>query len=239
LPAALAGVRTRQYMPVEGANPGAALAEGVSVLARWNNAENPAAVVQKVFGKGRVILFTTTAGKKWTDWPVDRTYVLGVRWAALGIARSQEAGGSVSAGETLRLPFENGQAVIDPKIVVPGSKSPDIVDIDKTEAGGTLLRYAKTYHSGVYTVLWHDEKSKPVSVQFAVNPPASESDLDPLTEQQLTDLFGNLKPSVQRYDTNGIGLGAPPRELWRPLATILLVLLAVEALFAVWVGRER
>ena len=32
--------------------------EGVSVLARWNNSENPPAVMKKVFGKGCVLLFT-------------------------------------------------------------------------------------------------------------------------------------------------------------------------------------
>jgi len=55
----------------------------------------------------------------------------------------------------------------------------------------------------------------------------------------LTELLGNLKPIIQRYDTSGASLSTPPREIWRPLATILLGLLGVEAVFAVWVGRER
>jgi hypothetical protein len=237
LPAALARVRTRQYTTVEGG--GAVLGEGVSVLARWNNAENPPAVMEKVFGKGRVLLFTTTAGKKWTDWPLDPTYVLGMRSAALGIARSQELGGSVEAGEKLRLTFEAGKSVLDPHVTTGESKTPESVEVETVNGGGTNVTYEKTVRAGIYTVSWRDEKSKPMSAQFAVNPPVAESALEPLTEAQLAGLMGNLKPVVQRYDVKGIGADVPPRELWRPLATILLFLMAAEAAFAAWVGRER
>ena len=53
------------------------------------------------------------------------------------------------------------------------------------------------------------------------------------------EMLGNLKPTVQRYDTSGASLSTPPREIWRPLTMILLGLLGVESIFAVWVGRER
>ena len=236
VPEALARVHARQYMPVElGATP----PEGVSILARWNNAENPPAVLQKAFGKGRVLLFTSTAGKKWTDWPLDKTYLLAVRSAALAIARSQDSGGSLTAGEAIRVALENNQAALDPQMQTPGKTPPDSVEIEKPSPNSTSLRYGKTFHTGIYTLTWRDEKSAARALRFAVNPPASESDLDPLGESQLLELLGNLKPEVQRYDTTGASLSTPPREIWRPLATILLGLLGVEALFAVWVGRER
>ena len=72
-----------------------------------------------------------------------------------------------------------------------------------------------------------------------MNPAAAESDLEPITEAQLDDLLGNLHPQIQRYDTSGVGLTTPARELWRPLAFILLGLMLAESAFAVWVGRER
>ena len=83
-----------------------------------------------------------------------------------------------------------------------------------------VLRYAKTQRAGVYAMNWKDEKGKAVAVKFGVNPALAESELEPLTEAQLQALTGNLKLSVQRYDTGGAGLGAPPREMWRPLAMI-------------------
>ncbi len=241
LPAALARIHVRQYTTVEQASPPL---EGVSVLARWNNSENPPAVMKIVFGKGCVLLFTSTAGKKWTDWPLDPTYLLAVRSAALAIARGQESGGSIAAGEVIHMPIDANQSALDPKMTTPGKNPADKnqaepVEIEKPSPTSTSLRYAKTYHTGIYTLSWRDEKSNSRSARFTVNPPQSESDLDPLPESELAELLGNLKPTVQRYDTAGASLTTAPREIWRPLATLLLGLLGLEAVFAVWVGRER
>ena len=113
LPEALARIHVKQYSAVQLDAHGAGR---VSILARWNNSENPPAVLQKTLGRGRVLLFTCTAGKKWTDWPLDPTYLLAVRSAALAIARGQESGGSLAAGEPIQVPLDNNQAAIDPKI---------------------------------------------------------------------------------------------------------------------------
>ena len=236
VPEALARIHAKQYTTVRlGSTP----PEGVSVLARWNNAENPPAVLQKVVGKGRVLFFTCTAGKKWSDWPIDKTYLLAMRSAALAIARSQDRGGSLSAGEPIRLVLDADQAALDPKIAPPGKQPPEPVEISKPAANSTLLQYSKTTHAGIYSLTWRDEKTNARSLRFAVNPPPAESDLEPLSEEQLIELLGNLKPTIQRYDTSGASLDMPPREIWRPLATMLLGLLGLEAVFAVWVGRER
>ena len=235
-PAALARIRARQYQAVQmPPTP----AEGVSVLARWNNSENPPAVLQKAFGKGRVLLFTTTAGKKWTDWPLDSTYLLAMRSAALAVAGGQDEGDSVTAGEAIRVLLDNNQAALDPKITVPGSKQPAAVETEKPTPTSLLLKFRQALTSGMYSLSWREEHGKPVSRLVAVNPPPSESDLDPISPSQLGDLLGNLKPIIQRYDSAGASLSTPPREIWRPLAMILLGLLAAEAVFAVWVGRER
>lgn len=236
LPEALARIHAKQYTSVH-LDP--RKSEGVSVLARWNNSENPPAVLQKALGKGRVLFFTCTAGKKWSDWPLDPTYLLTVRSAALAIARGQGSGGTVVAGDAIQVPLEANQAALDPKMATPGKNPPDLVEIQHPTTGAISLRYGKTYHSGIYTLTWRDEKSNPRSLRFAVNPPPSESELDPISTAELTDLMGNLKPQVDRYDSTGAKLGTPPREVWRTLATILLGLLCAETAFAVWVGRER
>ena len=164
-----------------------------------------------------------TAGKKWTDWPLDPTYLLAVRSAALAIARGQESGGSIAAGEVIHVPLDATRSALDPKMTTPGKNPADKnaaepVEIEKPSPTSTLLRYAKTYHTGIYTLSWRDEKSNPRSARFAVNPPQSESDLDPLPESELAELLGNLKPIVQRYDTGGAASRTAPREIcarWR------------------------
>ena len=65
------------------------------------------------------------------------------------------------------------------------------------------------------------------------------SDLEPLTESQLTDLLGNLKVSLLTYRPGALAAMGPGREIWRNLAVTLLCLLMVESLLAFYVGRER
>jgi len=226
LPEALARVRTRKFMGVEerhvNESPTAPPSQtagfegGVNcrVLARWNNSEMPVAVVEKVFGKGKVVLFTTSAGRKWTDWPLDPTYVLGVRSAALAVAKGQSDGNSLTAGDVIRA---------------------EVVEFEN----GTVLRDGKAQRAGIYVASWKDDQGRTMTRKFAVNPAVSESELEPIAESELVGLLGNLRPQVQRYDVNGDGLGSPPREMWRQMAMILLGLMLAEAVFAVWVGRER
>jgi hypothetical protein len=148
----------------------------------------------------------------------------------------------VTAGESLKVMLEQGQAAINAGVVPPGAVPgtlPEGVELDRQPDGAMLLRYGRTMHAGVYAMNWKDEKGKPVAVRFGVNPSTAESELDPISAAQLGELMGNLKVPVQRYDVGGVGLGAPPREMWRPLAMILLGLLLAETAFAVFVGRDR
>ena len=102
----------------------------------------------------------------------------------------------------IRVALDGNQAALDPKITPPGKNSADkppaskgvadanptdanptdVVEIEKPSPTSTLLTYGKTWHTGIYTLSWRDEKSNPRSLRFAVNPPQSESDLEPLAE---------------------------------------------------------
>ena len=77
--------------------------ENVRVLARWNNSQSAPAVIEKRFGRGRVLLFTVTADKAWSDWPVDATFVLATRSAAKSIARGSSLQENISAGQPIQL----------------------------------------------------------------------------------------------------------------------------------------
>src|SRR5258708_25597316 len=93
-PAALARIQARRFMVA--AVP-ADKGENVRVLARWNDPEAHPAVIEKRFGKGRVIVWTVSANKQWSDWPIDPTYVLAVRSAAMSIARSEAHSDNLTA----------------------------------------------------------------------------------------------------------------------------------------------
>ena len=84
-PAALAKIQTRRLMTVDASRKD----DAVRVLARWNDPEGHPAVIERRFGKGRVLLFTTSADREW-DGLADRSDVCAR--GALGGAFGRAAG---------------------------------------------------------------------------------------------------------------------------------------------------
>jgi hypothetical protein len=235
-PAALARIQTKRYAGVS--LPTGKASDDVRVLARWNDAAAGPAVIEKRIGRGRVLLWTVTADRQWGDWPIDPTYVLAMRSAVASIARGEPRQTNVVAGEPLRMQLEPGQAAIEPKASAPDAGE-SVVVVESGESGGPLLTYARTPTAGPYTMTWKDAQGGPQSSLFAVSPDVTESKLEPISDDELTLLFGNLTPTIIHYSE---GLATTPtqgREIWRTLAAALLALLLVESALAVWVGRER
>ena len=120
-PAALERIKIRKTYEVR-LPPGDA--EGVRVLARWNNQAAAPAVLEKVVGTGRVLLWTTAADRSWSDWPTDSSYVLAVREAARAIAKSTASLHQYTAGQALRVDLPASHDITLPAIEVPGGKEP-------------------------------------------------------------------------------------------------------------------
>jgi hypothetical protein len=226
-PAALSKITTRRLLNLEttGKTP-----EGVRILARWNDPQAHPAIVEKRFGRGRVLLFTTTADREWTDWAVDPTYVLAVRSAALGIARPDSGDDNLTAGHELIVQTTDDQPKLSPRLTLPNDPTPVPIP---------TLRYPRTARAGTYTVSWTDPAGKEQHHQVAVSFDPAASDLEPLGEDQLAKLLGNLKAEIVAYKPGDLASAGPGHEIWRTLAGALLALLVLETLFAFYVGREK
>ena len=66
--------------------------EKVRVLARWNNPARSSAIIERIKGSGRVLLWTTTADRAGNDWPIEPSFVLAVREAVRGDGPADAAG---------------------------------------------------------------------------------------------------------------------------------------------------
>lgn len=229
-PAALARIKARRFMAAT-VGP---KTDTVRVLARWNDPEGHPAVVEKRFGKGRVIFWTISANKEWSDWPIDPTYVLAVRSAATAIARAEPQQDNLAAGQPVQYTLDEGQAATEPKITLPGHDQPEMASI-----ANNVIRYPNTAHAGPYTLAWKDATGKPQQHLFCVSPDKAESDLTPIADQELFGLLGNLRPTLIHYRTGESALAQSGKEIWRTFAFVVLGLLAAETVLAVWVGRER
>jgi Aerotolerance regulator N-terminal len=243
-PAALQRIKVRKTYDVKLPPPDA---EPPRVLARWNNQAAAPAVLQKVFGDGSVLLWTTAADRSWSDWPTEASYVLAVRESARAIARTDARFRAYTAGQALAVPLPASRTITLPAIEVPHGKEP-VPLVAGGAAVGTQgaapkelqLSYRDTRRAGMYTMTWRDSVTGPMRQQFAVNPDQRESNLERIKVDEFRSLWGALEPEVISVGSQGdASLAVRGREIWRMLAACLMGMLVFEACFARWAGRQR
>ena len=94
------------------------------VLARWNNPPRSPAVVERIVGEGRVLLWTTTADRAGNDWPIEPSFVLAVREAVRGSARPTRFDNTVTAGEPIKRVVYSSQPISNARLTLPGGGEP-------------------------------------------------------------------------------------------------------------------
>ena len=117
---ALSKIRPKRFAEVSVA---ADAGDAVRVLARWNDSRQSPAIVEKRIGEGRVLLWTITADKKWSDWPTDGSYVLAVRQAAMAIAAHSTDRDNVIAGQPLRYRLDKKGIPLQAGVKPPAARS--------------------------------------------------------------------------------------------------------------------
>jgi hypothetical protein len=242
-PSALERVTARQVMAVdEGSEP-----EKVRVLARWNDAARSPAVIERVVGNGRVLLWTTTADRAGNDWPVEPSFVLAIREAVRGTARPTPLANTVLAGDRPRRVVRSSYQVSSVKLTPPGPGEPQDLAAVPLEGKGPddlgpalAIDLPDTRRAGLYRLAWDEGPLGTQQDLFAANPDPRESALERIGEKDLRGMLQPLKLEVASLRGEGIDAFSPTgREVWRQLAWGLLGLLIAEPVLASWVGRSR
>jgi hypothetical protein len=203
---------------------------------------------EKAFGAGKVLLFTSTCDRDWSDFPIRPAFLLWSRFVAEYLTQtplSLQSG--YSTGDVIRLTppaDEKGNLWVrkpdGAKVVAP-----------KASDGGGAFEFNDTLEPGVYTVLRSDQETR--VGMFAVNLETYESDLtyldEPLIEEKPKDHEARVveelrnrlgQPQLLRYvsDPNTIsetvGGSGRGRELW----DIVLVLVLLVGLFEPWLANQ-
>jgi hypothetical protein len=240
---ALERVTARHIMAVEEpSEPGK-----VRVLARWNDAPQSPAVIERIVGDGRVLLWTTTADRAGTDWPIEPSFVLAIREAVRGTARATSLANTVTAGDHPRRVVRSNQEVSRVRITAPGSGEPaalsavPIKDQAANDLGPAVaIDLPDTSRAGLYRLSWDEGPLGTQQDLFAANPDARESELERIGEKDLRARLAPLALEVVSVRGEGIdAFSATGHEIWHQLAWVLLGMLVVEPVLACWVGRSR
>ncbi len=200
---------------------------------------SPAAVEADV-GRGRTILFASTAGTAWNDMAVRSAFVPLLHRLLGRAGEAQDADLNVRVGSrvTLELPGEAPGA--DVAVIAPGDQERRLIRTLRAGPAGALLEFDETEQAGGYRVTPLHE-ARPLAV-FATQMDPLESDLTPMTPETREEL--SRVAQVIDY-TAGDDLRAAferervGAELWLPLVIGVLLLGLVETFLAQWFSRPK
>ncbi len=243
-PSALGRVAVRQFMAVE--EPAGA-GGAVRVLARWNDPARSPAIIERVVGEGRVLLWTTTADRAGNDWPVEPSFVLAVREAVRGTSRPTSFAHTVTAGDRPRRVVHSSQQLANIRLTPPGGAEPRAlaaVRLDDRGSGdptpASAIDLPDTRRAGLYRLAWDEGSLGTQQDLFASNPDPRESGLERIAAADLKGLLAPLDVGVTVAKGDGTDASSETgREVWHELAWGLLGLLILEPILASWVGRSR
>lgn len=213
-------------------------AAGPQVLARYDNPEHSPAIVLGSFGRGSVLVFTTSADQEWNDWAANFSYVPMLLEAASFVSRAPSAPTQVTTGNPLVLPCD--AAEFKPSARLRSPNYPVDPEITLTADGSSA---AWSYNGATQCGIWSFElttsSGDPARALIAVNPDSHESDLASAGRSGLESAAGELKCDYVR-DVAAFTADASTtrQEFWWPLLLVAVVVLMIEHGLAWHFGRR-
>jgi len=228
----------------EAANTGGgAGATEVRVIARFDTPDEHPAILERAFGRGRVLLVTTTADKEWNQWPDHPTYLPVITELIRHAARHGNFVAEQFVGTPLDVPID--PAVFGPEVVIRAPAYPNEPEATATaspsaDGRGLNIRWEQTDAAGIYQfVLKRLDGGEGIRLA-AVNVDSRESDLTPAQETELRRaLVGLPFEYVQGLDRVAQAADEARIELWQPVLILATLVLMSEQCLAWWWGRRR
>jgi len=215
------------------------------VLARFGDAEQSPALLERGFGQGRVLLFASSIDLDWNDWAraPDGSYVVTLLELVQYAARRESLRPSFVGGERL-------EAAISPDEYEPHGvfespahpAEPAVAARLRGSTGGVgepiVLEGPRAERLGTYLLELTHRKFGLQRRPLCVNLDAEESDLRVARAAELDAALGGIPHELLRAgDAFASGRERTRRELWAAVLAAVAVLLIVEQLLAWWFGR--
>jgi hypothetical protein len=217
--------------------PPAAAGESASRLVASLDSGDPW-LVEKSFGKGRVMLCATPADADWGNLPTQPFFLPLMQRLVTYLAVSVTAPTNLQTGEPLLLSLPASEAGRNRMVIDPAGNQKPVTP--RKEGENAILEYPDTAQPGIYTIL-PPEGSQEGPAKFAFNFNRLESDLTPLSEQEVQDIAAGLNASVVKSREEYLSLDKLRREgqeIWKPLLWGLLLFLFAEIFLQQWMARR-
>jgi hypothetical protein len=198
------------------------------------------AVMERDWGLGRVVQFSSTADTAWNDLPVRLAWVPLLHRTLGHIVQRQDEGLNIRVGE--KFVRRVGTEYLDKDATFFKPRQTDIVrELSRVELiqGWPTVQFAQTDLAGVYDATLGDP---PVHIKFAAQSDPGESSLDELSPAQLATLRDVANVVVWGPNLSLRGMvekGRTGLEFWLPIAIFCLLLAAVETFLGQWFSRSK
>ena len=213
------------------------------LVARFDDADQSPAIVERRFGQGRVVLLTSTADKEWHQWPDHPTFLPIMMELVRHVAKRSDTGASTFVGDTVAVPidpavFETDAYVRTP--AYPNETEVGVTAVSETDGNGLALRWAHTAQVGLYQFVLTRRDGGEAIQMVAVNTDPNESDLSTASQAELRRAMGDVPYTYIEGLDQLAGAGGEARtELWRLALVVAFVLLMLEQALAWSWGRRR
>lgn len=212
-----------------------------SVVARFDDGEMTPALMERPFGKGRVIMSAASCDLEGNDWGRDPSYVVAMLEMVQYLARSIGGDRSLLVGEPITIPID--PSAYEPKVVVrppgfPQQRETEIAAV-ADENGTMTARWDHTQQAGIYTAILTQRDGGLIPRRFAVNVDSAESDLTPAAPDELRASLAGVEIAYiegvpEAEDDNDEGR----REIWPAMLIFALAVLMLEQFLAWRFGRS-
>ena len=193
------------------------------------------AMMERTWGRGRVILFASTANTAWNDLPLRPAFLPLIDRALWAILGRQDARLNIPVGSPFEFVCSPDWVNKDALITGPGDKNgAGSLRRIGMQGGVPLLHFEETEKAGAYEA--RIKSDPPQAVKFAVQSNAAESDLEGLSPSQLEALAATAQiirwtPETHLEDhltkQHGGGTG-----LWIILTILVFVAACAELVLA-------
>ncbi|MHC5039499.1 MAG: BatA domain-containing protein [Planctomycetota bacterium] len=219
------------------------LKEGIAVLLRFSDADRSPAALERSFGKGQVVLFTTACDMEWGRWPTEFNYLLAVQELMRILPGAKSLKWNEVVGSPLVREIDASQYALKATLRTPNFPDEEekvLLAALQTDQKNPVIRYPGTQLAGFYTLGLQGRKGDKVAEVHAFNLDPEEGNLARVSDRELERLFGDIPVQVVKGKPGGLQKEQEEgREIWRSLIWILIVLLMVEGALALKFGHHQ
>jgi len=212
------------------------------VLMNWTDESSSPALIEKAYGDGRVLMWTTSGDNEWSDLPRSLIYVPLMHELVRYVVKPDPADTTRLVGSTIALPFDPTRMQRIAQVVPPAELGATPLPLGLVALGKEKrdfeFRYARTPLAGVYTVRLKTPQGEDYARPYAFNVDPAEGDLRLADRKALVRLDRvSLHRAAEEslLDTDE----SDRSEFWRSLMFALLVCAALETLLAWRFGHHK